>query len=51
MRLNKYMSEAVESLNYTQPDKVAEMVKANCSKYLKLLGGKKPMFRGMETQY
>lgn len=45
------MSEAVESLNYTQPDKVAEMVKANCSKYLKLLGGKKPMFRGMETQY
>ena len=45
------MNEAVESLNALTPDAIADVFKNNCSKYLKLLGGRKPMYRGMELQY
>lgn len=43
--------ERIESLNYLPPSEIAKTFQKDCSKYIKLLGGKRPMFRGMETQY
>jgi len=51
MRLNRYLIERIESLNYLPPSEIANTFKKDCSKYIKLLSGKRPMFKGMESQY
>ena len=51
MKFNKYINEELESLDSSSPEEISHLIKKKCSKYLKLIGNRKPLYRGMESQY
>ena len=51
MRLKGYINEGkIQDLSNFPPEEIVKQIKTNCKKYLKLLGNKHPVYRGMNIR-
>ena len=52
MKLQKYINESkIIDFSELSAEDIAKMIKMNCKKYINLLNGKTPLYKGLEIQY
>ena len=51
MRLTRYINEGIKEVHVWEMDQLVDLIKKDCSQYLKLLKGRKPLFRGIQNDH